>query len=186
MNYEKIIYSERSWEMEHFLFLQHALNHCRDNCVWSWRFLKSVYYSENMNAMKIHPWINQSCVLTRKILKIDWREHFFKNFVFYRLTTTAKKYWILASIHNYWFRDEFSLRLCFRCNTQISKIPNFKRNYPGNNNDSEVTVKTKNAPFLMNFPNTSFFHSVFSEWIDPLKIFSSTTFHCKGLTCLKP
>ena len=34
--YEKMIYSERSWKMEHFLFLRHVLNRCsfRDNCVW--------------------------------------------------------------------------------------------------------------------------------------------------------
>ena len=33
---EKMIYSERSWKMEHFLFLRHVLNRCsfRDNCVW--------------------------------------------------------------------------------------------------------------------------------------------------------
>ena len=34
--YETVIYSERSWKMEHFLFLRHVLNRCsfRDNCVW--------------------------------------------------------------------------------------------------------------------------------------------------------
>ena len=30
---------------------------------------------------------------------------------------------------------------------------NFKRNYLENYNDSEDAVKTKNAPFFMNFPN---------------------------------
>ena len=36
---------------------------------------------------------------------------------------------------------------------------NFKRNYLENYNDSEFTVKTKNAPFFMNFPNmATFFH----------------------------
>ena len=30
---------------------------------------------------------------------------------------------------------------------------NFKRNYLENYNDSEHAVKTKNAPFFMNFPN---------------------------------
>jgi hypothetical protein len=30
---------------------------------------------------------------------------------------------------------------------------NFKRNYLENYNDSEHAVKTKNAPFSMNFPN---------------------------------
>ena len=42
---------------------------------------------------------------------------------------------------------------CFRCNTQISNIANFKRNSLKNCNDSEHAVKTKNAPFFMNFPN---------------------------------
>ena len=36
---------------------------------------------------------------------------------------------------------------------QFQKIANFKRNYLDNDNDSEFTVKTKNAPFFMNFPN---------------------------------
>ena len=35
--YEKMIYSERSWKMEHFLFLRHVLSRCsfRDNWVWN-------------------------------------------------------------------------------------------------------------------------------------------------------
>ena len=33
------------------------------------------------------------------------------------------------------------------------KIANFKRDYLDNDNDSEFTVKTKNAPFFINFPN---------------------------------
>jgi hypothetical protein len=39
--YEKMIYSERSWKMEHFLFLRHVLNRCsfRDNCVWNFEFV---------------------------------------------------------------------------------------------------------------------------------------------------
>jgi len=36
---------------------------------------------------------------------------------------------------------------------QFQKIANFKRDYLDNNNDSEFTVKTKNAPFFMNFSN---------------------------------
>ena len=34
-----------------------------------------------------------------------------------------------------------------------AKIVNFRRDYLDNDNDSEFTVKTKNAPFFMNFPN---------------------------------
>jgi hypothetical protein len=30
-------------------------------------------------------------------------------------------------------------------------------------------VKTKNAPFFMNFPNLSFLHRVFSDWTGALK-----------------
>jgi len=36
---------------------------------------------------------------------------------------------------------------------QFQKITNFKRDYLDNGSDSEFTVKTKNAPFFMNFPN---------------------------------
>jgi hypothetical protein len=41
--YEKMIYSERSWKMNHFLFLRHVLNRCsfRDNCVWNLEFVTS-------------------------------------------------------------------------------------------------------------------------------------------------
>ena len=35
----------------------------------------------------------------------------------------------------------------------IKKIANFKCDYLDNDNDSEFTVKTKNAPFFMNFSN---------------------------------
>ena len=40
---EKKIYSERSWKMEHFLFLRHVLNRCsfRGNCVWNFEFVTS-------------------------------------------------------------------------------------------------------------------------------------------------
>ena len=36
---------------------------------------------------------------------------------------------------------------------KISKIANFIRNFLENDNDSEFSVKTKNAPFFMNFSN---------------------------------
>jgi hypothetical protein len=38
-------------------------------------------------------------------------------------------------------------------NENMNAISNFKRNYLKNYNDSGVVVKTKNAPFFMNFPN---------------------------------
>jgi len=69
----------------------------------------------------------------------------FKFFRFHRLTKAVN---FRVNDNFYWFRNEFSLRSCFRCNTQVSKISNFKSDYLGNNNDSEVAVKTKNAPFL--------------------------------------
>ena len=40
---------------------------------------------------------------------------------------------------------------------------NFKRNYLKNYNDSEFTVKTKNAPFFMNFPNISILHQFWQK-----------------------
>jgi hypothetical protein len=45
---------------------------------------------------------------------------------------------------------------------------NFKRNYLKNYNDSKHAIKTKNAPFFMNFPNIEFLRRVFPEWIGPL------------------
>ena len=43
--YEKMIYSERKWKMEHFLFLRHVLNRCsfRDNYVWKFQFMYKLF-----------------------------------------------------------------------------------------------------------------------------------------------
>jgi hypothetical protein len=43
--YKKMIYSERSWKIEHFLFLRHVLNRCsfRDNCVWNFEFVYKLF-----------------------------------------------------------------------------------------------------------------------------------------------
>jgi hypothetical protein len=41
-------------------------------------------------------------------------------------------------------------------NENMKANSNFKRNFLENYNDSEHVVKTKNAPFFMNFPNISF------------------------------
>jgi hypothetical protein len=40
-----MIYSERSWKMEHFLFLRQPLNRCsfRDNCVWNFEFVYKLF-----------------------------------------------------------------------------------------------------------------------------------------------
>ena len=51
----------------------------------------------------------------------------------------------------------------------IPKITNFKRDYFDNDNDSEFTLKTKNAPFFMNFLNKYKLWQLFSEWTGPLK-----------------
>ena len=81
---------------------------------WSWQFPKSVYYNENLKVVNIHPWINKSCGFLSK---------FFGSF--HKSMKNGKFLKIFASIYNfYWFRDEFSLRSCFRSNTQISKITN--------------------------------------------------------------
>ena len=42
-------------------------------------------------------------------------------------------------------------------------MKNFKRNYLENYNDSEHAVKTKNAPFFMNFPNINKNEQLFSH-----------------------
>jgi hypothetical protein len=47
------------------------------------------------------------------------------------------------------FRQKIQKSLCIT----TKSISNFKRNYLENYNDSEHAVKTKNAPFFMNFPN---------------------------------
>ena len=41
----KMIYSERSWKMEHFLLLQHVLNRFSfwDNCVWNFEFVYKLF-----------------------------------------------------------------------------------------------------------------------------------------------
>ena len=44
----------------------------------------------------------------------------------------------------------------------------FKRNYLENYNDSEGAVKTKNAPFFMNFMKKHKNGNLFSHWTGPL------------------
>jgi hypothetical protein len=51
--------------------------------------------------------------------------------------------------------------------SQFQKIANFKRDYLDNNNDSEFTVKTKNAPFFMNFPNI---YKLWQFWLYIIKV----------------
>ena len=83
-----------------------------------------------MSVVKIRLWINKSCILERK----------FKIFLLSRWQT--KIFLIFTPIHNfYWFKDEFSLCSCFRCNIQISNIAKFKRNFLGNNKDLEFILK---------------------------------------------
>ena len=53
---------------------------------------------------------------------------------------------------------------------KISKIANFACNYLENDNDSEFTVKTKNAPSFMNFPNINKNGNFFSDQAGPLRI----------------
>src|ERR1700693_616742 len=44
-------------------------------------------------------------------------------------------------------------KVCVLQRRACTQIQNFKRNFLENYNDSEFTVKTKNAPFFMNFLN---------------------------------
>ena len=57
--------------------------------------------------------------------------------------------------------------LCITTKT-CTQIENFKRNFLENYNDSEHAVKTKNAPFFMNFPNINK-NDNFSHWTGPLR-----------------
>jgi hypothetical protein len=58
----------------------------------------------------------------------------------------------------------------------ISKIANFTHNYLKNYNDPEHAVKTKNAPFFMNFPNINKKWQLFSDRTGPLKCKKSYEF----------
>ena len=49
-----------------------------------------------------------------------------------------------------------------------TQIQNFERNFLENYNDSELAVKTKHAPFFMNFPNFNKNGQLFSHWTGPL------------------
>ena len=46
-------------------------------------------------------------------------------------------------------------KVCLLQQRACTQIQNFKRNYLENYNDSEHVVKTKNAPFFMNFPKST-------------------------------
>ena len=52
-----------------------------------------------------------------------------------------------------------------------TKTWTFKRNYLENYNDSEHAVKTKNAPFFMNFPNIYKLWQLFSDRTSPLNLY---------------
>ena len=51
-----------------------------------------------------------------------------------------------------WFFKQLKFKMCITTKT-CTQIQNFKSNFLKNYNDSEFTVKTKNAPFFMNYPN---------------------------------
>ena len=61
---------------------------------------------------------------------------------------------------------------------------NFKRNYLENYNDSEFTVKTKNAPFFMNFSNINKVWLIFltGGWSYTRKVTLSMT-HTHNVFC---
>src|SRR5687768_1821269 len=71
---------------------------------------------------------------------------------------------------------DFNLRKYYQVHVfvviyKISKIANFIRNYLENDNESEFTVKTKNAPFFMNFPRINKNGNFFSARTGPLRRF---------------
>jgi hypothetical protein len=61
------------------------------------------------------------------------------------------------------FLQKVQKSLCITTET-CTQIQNFKRNYLENYNDSEFTVKTKNAPFFMNFLNINKKLATFPHW----------------------
>src|SRR6185437_8583615 len=72
------------------------------------------------------------------------------------------------NLKNRFFRKKIQKSLCIK-RRACTQIQNFKRNYLENYNDSEHAVKTKNAPFFMNFPNINKMGNFFSHSTGPLK-----------------
>ena len=66
-------------------------------------------------------------------------------------------------------RLKIQTSLCITTKT-CTQIQNFKHNYLKNYNDSEDAVKTKNAPFFMNFPNINKNGQLFSDRTAPLRL----------------
>ena len=60
-----------------------------------------------------------------------------------------------------------------------TRIHIFKCIYPDGENDSDDAVKTKNAPFFINFPNINKNGQLFSHWTGPLSqmMVFSITYH---------
>jgi hypothetical protein len=90
------------------------------------------------------------------------------------LWPSCKKYLQCSFYENFKNRLNIQKSLCITTKT-CTQIQNFKRNYLENYNDSEHAVKTKNAPFFMNFLNMykkwQLFSSFFSHWTGPLRGF---------------
>jgi hypothetical protein len=92
-HYEKIYIQKAHEKWSIFLFLLQPLNRCsfREDCVWSWRFLKNL-------CITTKTWTQWKFV-PESIKVVYWRENLKNLFVFHRLTKTGKKIWIFASIH---------------------------------------------------------------------------------------
>ena len=152
--YEKMIYSESSWKIEHFLFLWHVLNRYsfRDNCVWNFEFVYKLF-------VVIHKLFWIFC------RKINFWIDFF-NFHNMNIVTVFIAKWDEQN-DTKMIQFEHCFGLLKR--KPWFQIQNFKRNYLENYDDSEHAIKTKNAPFFMIFPNISFFHLIVNYWTDLLR-----------------
>ena len=93
-----MIYSKRSWKMEHFLFLRHVLNRCSfwGNCVWICyklfviihKFFWIVYYNEELvTNSKFQIQLSQklqrfrTCCKNKKCSSFHFCDSFFRSHV---------------------------------------------------------------------------------------------------------
>ena len=76
---------------------------------------------------------------------------------------------VIPFITSFLFMPNFHCVYVFVVIHKISKIANFKRNFLENDNDSEFTVKTKNAPFFMDCLNINKNWQLFPARNGPLK-----------------
>ena len=82
-----------------------------------------------------------------------------KNGAFFVFTTTSES----LSLSEIIVFESWRFLKSVYYNENMNPNSNFKGNFLKNYNDSEVVVKTKNAPFVMIFPNILFLYRVFVQ-----------------------